>query len=80
MIIVTGGAGFIGSALVWKLNQRGIDDIVIVDRLGSAEKWRNLVALRYSMFYEKFNVAGWQRITIRQINHHLKGEADGSAQ
>ncbi len=37
MIIVTGGAGFIGSALVWKLNQRGIDDIVIVDRLGSAE-------------------------------------------
>lgn len=54
MIVVTGGAGFIGSALVWKLNQRGIDDIVIVDRLGSAEKWRNLVALRYSMFYEKF--------------------------
>ncbi|MBN1603511.1 MAG: ADP-glyceromanno-heptose 6-epimerase [Chitinispirillaceae bacterium] len=54
MIVVTGGAGFIGSALVWKLNQRGIDDIVIVDRLGSAEKWRNLVALRYSMFYEKY--------------------------
>ncbi len=53
MIVVTGGAGFIGSALVWKLNQRGIDDIVIVDRLGCEEKWRNLVSLRYRIFYEK---------------------------
>jgi ADP-L-glycero-D-manno-heptose 6-epimerase len=53
MIVVTGGAGFIGSALVWKLNQRGIDDIVIVDHLGCTEKWRNLVSLRYTMFYEK---------------------------
>ena len=35
MIIVTGGAGFIGSAFVWKLNQEGIDDIMIVDRLGT---------------------------------------------
>ena len=34
MYIVTGGAGFIGSALVWRLNQAGIDDIVIVDDLG----------------------------------------------
>lgn len=33
MIIVTGGAGLIGSAVVWKLNQQGRDDIVIVDHL-----------------------------------------------
>jgi ADP-L-glycero-D-manno-heptose 6-epimerase len=46
-IVVTGGAGFIGSAIVWALNLRGIDDILIVDRLDSTEKWKNLVPLRY---------------------------------
>ncbi len=43
MYIVTGGAGFIGSALIWKLNSLGIDDILVVDNLGSTEKWKNLV-------------------------------------
>ena len=46
-IVVTGGAGFIGSALVWALNARGIDDILVVDRLDGTEKWKNLVPLRY---------------------------------
>ncbi|MDD5171065.1 MAG: ADP-glyceromanno-heptose 6-epimerase [Syntrophales bacterium] len=53
MIIVTGGAGFIGSALVWKLNQEGVSDIVIVDHLGTSEKWKNLVNLRYSEYIHK---------------------------
>ena len=42
MIVVTGGAGFIGSNLVAGLEERGIGDIVISDTLGSADKWRNL--------------------------------------
>ncbi len=46
-IAVTGGAGLIGSAMVWALNLRGIDDIIIVDRLDTSEKWKNLVPLRY---------------------------------
>lgn len=46
-IVVTGGSGLIGSALVWALNRRGIDDIFIVDRLDATEKWKNLVPLRY---------------------------------
>lgn len=46
-IVITGGAGFIGSALVWALNMRGIDDILVVDRLDQSEKWKNLVPLRY---------------------------------
>lgn len=51
-ILVTGGAGFIGSALVWALNQRGVTDIVISDFLGSDEKWRNLVPLRFADYVE----------------------------
>lgn len=51
--IVTGGAGFIGSAFVWKLNQEGIDNILIVDDLGETEKWKNLVNLRYAAYMHK---------------------------
>ena len=53
MWIVTGGAGLIGSAVVWQWNKEGIDDILIVDHLGTSEKWKNLRALRYSDYMEK---------------------------
>ena len=46
-IIVTGGAGFIGSAIVWGLNERGYDDILIVDRMDETDKWKNLAPLRF---------------------------------
>ena len=46
-VLVTGAAGFIGSALVWKLNELGQEDILVCDRLGTDEKWRNLVPLRF---------------------------------
>lgn len=42
MIVVTGGAGFIGSNLVAGLEERGTADIVVCDRLGTDEKWRNI--------------------------------------
>ncbi len=53
MWIVTGGAGLIGSAVVWHWNTQGITDILIVDHLGESEKWKNLRALRYSDYLEK---------------------------
>jgi ADP-L-glycero-D-manno-heptose 6-epimerase len=51
-ILVTGGAGFIGSALVWALNARGHTDIVITDFLGTDEKWKNLVPLKFATYVE----------------------------
>ena len=53
MIVVTGGAGFIGSCLVWKLNQIGIDDILIVDRLRDGDKWKNLVGKKFEDYIDK---------------------------
>jgi ADP-L-glycero-D-manno-heptose 6-epimerase len=53
MIIVTGGAGFIGSALVWQLNNLGKTDILIVDELGLTDKWKNLVPLKFYDFMNK---------------------------
>ena len=53
MYIVTGGAGFIGSAMVWKLNQMGIDDILIVDNLASTEKWKNLVNRKFTEYLHR---------------------------
>jgi len=46
-IVVTGAAGFIGRNAVAELNSRGFDNMLLVDHLGTDEKWRNLVGLRY---------------------------------
>jgi ADP-L-glycero-D-manno-heptose 6-epimerase len=51
-VVVTGGAGLIGSALLWQLNRDGIDDVVVVDRLGRSEKWRHLVPLKFAEYLE----------------------------
>src|SRR5665213_1341443 len=51
-VLVTGGASFIGSALVWALNRRGCENIVVCDILGTNEKWRNLTPLRFADYVE----------------------------
>ena len=53
MYIVTGGAGLIGSAMIWRLNREGIRDILAVDHLATSEKWRNLVPLRFADYRER---------------------------
>ena len=51
-VLVTGGAGFIGSALVWELNRRGCERIVIADFLETSDKWRNLAPLAFEDYLE----------------------------
>ena len=59
MIIVTGGAGMIGSAFVWKLNEMGIKDILIVDKLRTEDKWLNIRKREYYDWMDKDNLKEW---------------------
>lgn len=47
MIVVTGAAGFIGSAIVWELNRCGIEDIIVADKLRTEDKWRNIAKRKF---------------------------------
>lgn len=53
MILLTGGAGLIGSAILWQLNREGREDVVVVDHLATGEKWQNLRALKFADYFEK---------------------------
>jgi ADP-L-glycero-D-manno-heptose 6-epimerase len=53
LVIVTGGAGFIGSNIVKALNEAGEENILIVDRLGKADKWKNLLDLKFLDYEHK---------------------------
>ena len=51
-ILVTGGAGFIGSAVIWELNNLGINQIDVCDKLGDGDKWLNLRPLKFRSYIE----------------------------
>ncbi len=53
MLVLTGGAGFIGSCFLRKLNDEGIKDILVVDNLGTHEKWKNLLGKKFKYYYNK---------------------------
>lgn len=59
MILITGAAGLIGSAVVRELNRRGCDDLVLADHLSTSDKWMNLRTLRYEEYLEKDQLFGF---------------------
>jgi ADP-L-glycero-D-manno-heptose 6-epimerase len=59
MLLLTGGAGFIGSNVVASLNEAGRTDVVVSDTLGSAGKWRNLQKRQLSDFVPPDDLARW---------------------
>jgi ADP-L-glycero-D-manno-heptose 6-epimerase len=59
MFLVTGGAGFIGSNVVASLNEAGRTDVVVNDRLGTAEKWRNLAKREIADVVPPDDLARW---------------------
>jgi len=72
MIVVTGGAGFIGSSIIWRLNVLGQQDIIIVDALGTDEKWKNLVGLNFLDFIHKDDFLSYldsSKVRIEAIIH-----------
>ena len=58
-IVITGGAGFIGSGLVRYLNDRGMKNLILVDELGRTEKWMNLVGKNFDDIIRKEELFNW---------------------
>src|SRR3990167_9115007 len=60
MIVITGGAGMIGSVIAWHLNTvLECDDIVVADRINHPEQWQNLCHRRYADYLDKDELFDW---------------------
>src|ERR1700756_4712877 len=59
MIVVTGGAGFIGSNVVAALNDAGRTDVAVCDVLGSECKWQNLAKRQLAAFVPPAELESW---------------------
>ena len=58
-IVITGGAGFIGSGVVRYLNDLGMENLIIVDDLGLTDKWKNLVGKKFIDIIPKSQLFSW---------------------
>lgn len=66
-IVVTGGAGFIGSGVIRTLNDRGLKNILVVDNLGTTDKWKNLVGKRFLDTLHKDKLFEWLKGREKEI-------------
>lgn len=62
MILITGASGFIGSALVWELNENGINDIILSGELEKEDKWLNLRGRDYFDWVHKSDLFEWLEV------------------
>lgn len=62
MILITGAAGFIGSALIWKLNELGRSDLILTDKLRTEEKWKNIAKRDYYDWVDRDELFDWLSI------------------
>lgn len=71
MIVITGGAGMIGSIIAWQLNKQARNDMVIVDRITHADQWQNLVKRQYVQYLDKDQLLPWLegRTDVEAIIH-----------
>jgi ADP-L-glycero-D-manno-heptose 6-epimerase len=79
MLLVTGGAGFIGSNLVAGLNEAGRTDIVVNDALGNADKWRNLGKRQLADVVPPGELIGWLDRRKLEAVIHLGAISDTTA-
>ncbi len=71
MIVVTGGGGFIGSAIIWKLNEKGFEKILVVDVLKKTNTYKNLVNLQFSDYLDKVSFV--EKIEEEAFNEKIDG-------
>jgi ADP-L-glycero-D-manno-heptose 6-epimerase len=79
MLLVTGGAGFIGSNLIAGLNEAGRTDLVVSDTLGSAGKWRNLGKRQLADLVAPAELMGWVAGRKLEAVVHLGAISDTTA-
>ena len=71
MLIVTGGAGFIGSNIVAALEDRGETDIVVVDRLRDGIKWKNIAKRNLRDIIHPDDLPALDRKSTRMNSCHI---------
>ncbi len=77
MIVVTGGAGFIGSNLVAALEERGGEEIVVCDALGSEDKWRNIAKREITELITPDELLSWLVSNIASVHERERRTRDG---